>query len=94
MPLRIEENEYPSGGSYGVFFIGADEIGRADKMPDGWRIFHKRKIMKTAEAAARVMIDDALHRVRAEQARIEKRKEALAMYCGGALPPLDQDRAR
>jgi hypothetical protein len=35
MPLRITECEYPNGTTYGVFFLGRDEIGRADKIGDG-----------------------------------------------------------
>ena len=86
MPLRIEEQQYPAGGTYGIFFIGAHEIGRADKLPDGWRVFRKRKTMPTPELAAKVMLDDKLNALRVEEDRVRKLQESLRLYCGGRLP--------
>lgn len=86
MTLRIEEKQYPAGGIYGVFFIGTHEIGRADKMPDGWVVFRKRKTMPTPELAAKVMLDDKLNALRVEEDRVRKLQEGLRLYCGGRLP--------
>mgnify|MGYP001312269026 CR=1 FL=1 len=86
MPLHIEEHQYPSGGTYGVFFIGTSEIGRADKMPDGWKVFRKRKTMPTPELAAKVMLEDKLNALRVEEDRVTKLLEGLRLYCGGRLP--------
>ena len=85
MTLRIEECEYPSGAVYGVFFIGRHEIGRADKKPDGWVPFRKRKTL-TAEMAAKAMIDTMANKAKEDAAHAKKMLEGLRMYCGGRLP--------
>ena len=56
MPLRIQECEYPSGAAYGVFFMGQHEIGRADKIDGGWRLWRARKVLPE-EQAAKAMLD-------------------------------------
>lgn len=86
MTLRIEEAQYPAGGTYGVFFIGSHQIGRADKMPDGWRVYRKRKTMPTPELAAKTMLDDKLNELRVEEDRTRKLLDGLRIYCGGRLP--------
>lgn len=85
MTLRIEECEYPNGDTYGVFFLGRHEIGRADKKPDGWVPFRKRKVL-SAEMAAKAMIDSMLNAAKADEQHAKKMLEALCMYCGGRLP--------
>lgn len=86
MTFRIEEGVYPSGDTYGVFFIGRDEIGRADKMPNGWRVQHKRKTMPTPELAAKTMLDGKLNALRVEEDKTRKALETLRVHCGGKLP--------
>lgn len=85
MTLRIEEFESQSGAMYGVFFIGRHEIGRADKKPDGWVPFRKRKTL-TAEMAAKAMIDTMANKAKKDAAHAKKMLEGLRMYCGGRLP--------
>lgn len=86
MTLRIEEHQYPVGSTYGVFFIGRDEIGRADKMPDGWKVFNKRKTIPTPELAAKTMLDGKLNALRVEEEQTRKLLDRLRLYCGGRLP--------
>ena len=86
MPLRIQECEYPSGATYGVFFMGQHEIGRADKLDGGWRLFRARKVLPE-EQAAKAMLDRAISKAREDEKQARKMLEALRMYCGGALPP-------
>ena len=86
MTLRIEEKQYPAGGTFGEFYIGKHLIGRADKLPDGWRVFNKRKTMPSSEMAAKVMLDDKLNAIRREEELTRKLMEGLRLYCGGSLP--------
>lgn len=86
MPLKIQQCEYPSGAIYGVFFIGRDEIGRADKVDGGWRLFGARKVLPE-EQAAKAMIDRMISKARADETMARKMLAALRMYCGGAIPP-------
>lgn len=86
MTLRIEEQQYPGGGTYGEFYIGRHLIGRADKLPDGWRVRGKRKTMPTSEMAAKVMLDDKRNALRKEEDLMRKLMEGLRIYCGGSLP--------
>jgi len=86
MTLRITECEYPSGSTYGVFFMGRDEIGRADKIGDGGRLFRARKVLNE-EQAAKAMIDRMLCKARNDEAKARKLLNGLRMYCGGRLPP-------
>ena len=86
MPLRIQECEYPSGATYGVFFMGQHEIGRADKIDGGWRLFRARKVLPE-EQAAKAMLDRAISKAREDEKHARKMLDALRMYCGGALPP-------
>jgi hypothetical protein len=86
MPLRIQECEYPSGAVYGVFFIGRDEIGRADKIDGGWRLFRARKVLPE-EQAAKAMLDRAISKAREDEKLARNLLAALRMYCGGSLPP-------
>jgi hypothetical protein len=86
MPLRIQECEYPSGAIYGVFFMGQHEIGRAERIGGGWRLFRARKVLPE-EQAAKAMLDRAISTARDDEVRARKMLEALRMYCGGAIPP-------
>ena len=87
MSLRIVECEYPNPEyQYGVFFLGPEEIGRADKIGDGWRLLQKKKVLP-AEMAAKAMLDGEISKARQDEARARKLLEALRMYCGGSLPP-------
>lgn len=84
--LRIEEGAYPAGGEYGIFYIGKTEIGRAAKLPEGWRLHGKRKVLPTPELAAKAMLDSKLNALRVEEERTRKLLDALRIYCGGSLP--------
>ena len=86
MTLRIQECDYPSGATYGVFFMGQYEIGRADKIDDGWRLWRARKVLP-GEQAAKAMLDRAISKAHEDEKRARKMLDALRMYCGGALPP-------
>ena len=86
MPLRIQECKYLSGAVYGVFFMGQHEIGRADKVGDGWRLFRARKVLPE-EQAAKAMLDRAISKAREDEAHARKMLAALRTYCGGSLPP-------
>lgn len=86
MPLRIQECEYPSGATYGVFFMGQHEIGRADKIDGGWRPWRTRKVLPE-EQAAKAMLDRAISKAREDEKQARKMLGALRLYCGGALPP-------
>lgn len=84
--LRIEENQYPSGATYGVFFLGQEEIGRADKLPDGWKPQGKKKVLPEVHAA-KAMLDSLLAKADRDRARATKLLDALRIYNGGSLPP-------
>jgi len=86
MPLRIEERQHPNGTTYGVFFIGKEEIGRADKVFDGWILQRKRKVQPTAEKAAKAMLDSKLNELRIAEDRTRKLLDDLRVHCGGQLP--------
>ena len=83
--LNITKCEYPNGSMYGVFFIGRNEIGRADKTDEGWRVFGKRKTL-SEEMAAKAMIDGAISKARLDEDHARKMLDALRLYCGGRLP--------
>jgi hypothetical protein len=84
--LRIVECEYPDGSTYGVFFIGSHEIGRADRRDGGWRLWRARKVLPE-EQAAKAMLDRAISKAREDEKHARKLLDALRMYCGGSLPP-------
>jgi hypothetical protein len=86
MPLRIQEQTYISGATYGVFFMGTHEIGRADKVGDGWRLPRARKVLPE-EQAAKAMLDRAISKAREDEKQARKMLASLRLYCGGALPP-------
>jgi hypothetical protein len=86
MSLRIQEYEYPNGATYGVFFMGRHEIGRADKMDGGWRLRRARKVL-AEEQAAKAMLDRAIIKARDDEKQARKMLDALRLYCGGTLPP-------
>jgi len=77
MGLRIDEQTYPAGGTYGVFFLDEQEIGRADKVPEGWRPFRKVRTQPTAALAAKVMLATTLQKLKAEEKRIRQLQERL-----------------
>ena len=83
MPLRIVECEYPSGAIYGLFYIGNHEIGRADKLQGGWRVFGARKVL-SEEHAAKQMLDRAIRSAREDEKQARKMLDALRMYCSGS----------
>lgn len=78
MPLRIQEVEYPNGSTYGVFFMGTHEIGRADKIDGGWRLRRSRKVL-TEEQAAKVMLDRAISKAREDEKHARKMLLALSI---------------
>ena len=84
--LRIVETERPNGQTYGVFFLGIHEIGRADKMLDGWKPFGKRNVLPEVHAT-KAMIDSLISR--ADKARVHALSllNDLRLHNGGSLPP-------
>ncbi|MHB1641442.1 MAG: hypothetical protein ACYCS8_02125 [Acidithiobacillus sp.] len=84
--LRIVEFQYPDPKyRYGVFYLGDNEIGRADKADGGWIPRGKRKALPDV-AAAKVMIESAILKARRDEARAMKMLDALRIYCSGTLP--------
>lgn len=85
MTLRIQECEYPNGKTYGVFFIGRHEIGRADKVEGGWIVWRARKVLPE-EQAAKAMIDRLISKAREDEKHARAMLAELGKYCG-RIPP-------
>lgn len=84
--LRVVEGEYPSGTTYGVFYLGRHKIGTADKMPDGWKPFGKRKVLSEV-MAAKAMIDTMLSKAENDRKHALGLLHDLRLHNGGSLPP-------
>lgn len=83
--LRIVEGEYPAGEFFGVFYLGSTEIGRADKVGEGWRLPRSRKVLPEVQAA-KAMIDRMLCKARDDEAAARKLLGQLRTHYG-RLPP-------
>ena len=84
--LRIVESEYPSGATYGTFYLGRHEIGRADKLPEGWKPFGKRKVLPEIHAA-KAMIDALISKADRDRKFALELLHDLRLHNGGTLPP-------
>lgn len=84
--LRIREGVYPNGQPYGVFYLGRHEIGRAQKVVDGWIPTGKRKVLSEVHAA-KAMIDSKINRAKLDEAFAKSLLNDLRLHCGGSIPP-------
>jgi hypothetical protein len=83
--LRIEEKQFPAGGTYGDFYLGKVKVGSASKTPDGWVPFGKRKPLSDV-MAAKAMIDSMISEARNDHKRAKRLLEDLRLHNGGKLP--------
>lgn len=80
MQLKIEFRTYPNGESYGVFYLGRHEIGKADQKENGWLLRGSRKVSPCEISAAKAMIDRMIRKARNDAAHARNMMEELRKH--------------
>lgn len=85
--LRIVDGVYPSGSPFHTFYLGSEEIGRAQKVEGGWMVGMKRKPLPTEVHAAKAMIDRMVAKAERDRDYAIDLLKILRRQNGGTLPP-------